>query len=183
MRRSRVGPDRADRAGPERVEHGRGFRLVKSAMLVTDVAFLVYWTASLLTLIPARHAYKDFDDPVMSDWNYSFLPLDVAASATGLAALYLLRGSGGERSGHHRASWRSLMLVSLTLTSTAGLQAVVFWALRGDWSVTWWVPNLFLLLFPIPSIVLLMRQDTVRAGPDVAGAAVTVAPPGLQSRR
>ncbi|MEV4685460.1 DUF5360 family protein [Streptomyces kurssanovii] len=179
MGRDRVGPDTGrDGVGPD-----RGFRLVKSAMLVTDVAFLVYWTASLLALIPARHAYKDFDDPVMSDWNYSFLPLDIAASATGLAALYLLRVRGTGRFGRHRASWRSLMLVSLTLTSTAGLQAVVFWALRGDWSVTWWVPNLFLLLFPIPSIVLLMRQDTGRAGPDAAGAAVTAAPPGLQSRR
>ena len=158
----------------------RGFRLVKSAMLVTDLAFLAYWTASLLTLIPARHAYKDYDDPVMSDWNYSFLPLDVAASATGLAALYLLRAKDAGRFAHHRAAWRPLMYVSLTLTSTAGLQAVVFWALRGDWSVTWWGPNLFLLLFPVPSIVLLMRQETGRRGPDGARAPGSV---GIQSRR
>ncbi|ALC24177.1 hypothetical protein ACH46N_28210 [Streptomyces pristinaespiralis] len=41
----------------------------------------------------------------------------------------------------------------------------------------------FPLLFPVPSIVLLVRQDTGRDGPDAAGAAVATAPPGLQSRR
>lgn len=134
------------------------FRLVKAAMLVTDLTFLLYWAASLLVLIPAEYAYKDYDDPVMTDWNYSFLPLDLAASATGLAALSLLRGHGGLATAH-RESWRPLMLISLTLTSTAGLQAVVFWALRGDWSISWWLPNLFLLLFPLPSIALLLRHQ------------------------
>lgn len=135
-----------------------GFTAVKVAMLVTDVGFLVYWSAALLGLIPAEYAYKDYDDPVMSDWNYSFLPLDVAASATGLASLHLCRRA--RRDGRpHRIAWRPLMLVSLTLTSTAGLQAVVFWALRGDWSPTWWIPNLALLLFPVPAIARLLRQE------------------------
>ncbi|MEV6398759.1 DUF5360 family protein [Streptomyces sp. NPDC051907] len=142
-----------------------GLRLVKGAMLVTDVAFLLYWTASLLVLIPAQYAYKDYDDPVMSDWNYSFLPLDIAASATGLASLVLARGGcGAALLARRRLAWRPLMLVSLTLTSTAGLQAVVFWALRGDWSLSWWIPNLFLLLFPVPAIVLLVRQDARPSG-------------------
>ncbi|MCX4821971.1 YvaD family protein [Streptomyces sp. NBC_01142] len=151
-----------------RVPTQRGFRLVKAAMLATDVTFLLYWTASLLVLIPPAYAYKDYDDPVMSDWNYSFLPLDVAASATGLAALVLVRGRCTRRLARHRPLWRPLMLISLTLTSTAGLQAVVFWALRGDWSPTWWIPNLFLLLFPLPSIALLLRHDV---GPGTGGGA------------
>ncbi|QIB48727.1 YvaD family protein [Streptomyces aureoverticillatus] len=134
-------------------------------MLVTDLGFLAYWSAALLALIPAEYAYKDYGDPVMSDWNYSFLPLDVAASATGLASLYLCRRE--RRDGRpHRIAWRPLMLVSLTLTSTAGLQAVVFWALRGDWSPTWWIPNLALLLFPVPAIARLLRRDGP-AGPVV----------------
>lgn len=157
-----------------------GFRLVKAAMLVTDVTFLVYWTASLLVLIPAEYAYKDYDDPVMSDWNYSFLPLDVAASATGLAALVLLRTRGG---GRHRPAWRPLMLISLTLTSTAGLQAVAFWALRGDWSPTWWIPNLFLLLFPIPAVVLLLRNDVGSTAAATAPVPQTSDAVGIQSRR
>ncbi len=60
-------------------------------------------------------AYKDYTDPVLSDWNYSFVVLDLAASATGLAALCRTTG------------WRTLMTVSLTLTSVAGLQAITFW--------------------------------------------------------
>ncbi|MEI5101466.1 DUF5360 family protein [Streptomyces sp. PmtG] len=148
----------------------RGLAAVKLAMLVTDLGFLAYWSAALLGLIPAAYAYKDYDDPVMSDWNYSFLPLDLAASATGLAALYLTR-----RPGHrHAAAWRPLMLVSLTLTSTAGLQAVAFWALRGDWSPTWWLPNLALLLFPIPAVLLLIT----RVPPEGARPPVRAPAPG-----
>jgi hypothetical protein len=36
----------------------RGFRLVKSAMLVTDLAFLAYWSALLPALVPAGHTYR-----------------------------------------------------------------------------------------------------------------------------
>ncbi|MFD7866421.1 DUF5360 family protein [Streptomyces sp. NPDC057682] len=128
---------------------------VKATMLVTDLGFVLYWATALLGLIPAELAYKDYTDPVMTDWNYSFLPLDAAASATGLAALVLARRG--------RPGWRTLMTVSLTLTSTAGLQAVAFWALRGDWSPTWWIPNLFLLLFPVPALYLTARA---RSRPD-----------------
>ncbi|GGR66490.1 hypothetical protein GCM10010252_00130 [Streptomyces aureoverticillatus] len=142
-----------------------GLTSVKVAMLVTDLGFLAYWSAALLGLIPAEYAYKDYDDPVMSDWNYSFLPLDVAASATGLTSLYLCRRERRDApdARPHRIAWRPLMLVSLTFTSTAGLQAVVFWALRGDWSPTWWIPNLALLLFPVPAIARLLRHDTPAA--------------------
>ncbi|MGW7467977.1 DUF5360 family protein [Streptomyces xantholiticus] len=85
---------------------------------------LAHRTASLPALVPARHAYEDHDDPVTKDWNHSFLPRDVTASAAGLAAPYLLRCAGTGRFARHRASWGPLMLVPLALTSTAGLQAV-----------------------------------------------------------
>ncbi|WP_198351804.1 DUF5360 family protein [Streptomyces typhae] len=150
-----------------------GFTAVKVAMLVTDLGFLAYWSAALLALIPAEYAYKDYGDPVMSDWNYSFLPLDIAASATGLASLFLLRAArSGRPAATARVAWRPLMLVSLTLTSTAGLQAVVFWALRGDWSPTWWLPNLALLLFPLPAIARLVGRPGAEreTGPGAASA-------------
>ncbi|MEV7782926.1 DUF5360 family protein [Kitasatospora sp. NPDC088351] len=134
----------------------RVLRFTKASMMVTDVGFLVYWAATLLALIPAEYAYKDYDNPVLSDWNYSFVLLDVLASVTGLTALRL-----GRRGLAGRA--QPLMLVSLALTSTAGLQAVAFWALRGDYSLAWWLPNLFLLLFPVPGMVHLVRR-TAAAG-------------------
>ncbi|MGC0422023.1 DUF5360 family protein [Embleya sp. AB8] len=132
--------------------HTRGADLMcftRISMTVADVGFLVYWAVTLFALIPAEYAYKDYDDPVMSDWNYSFVLLDLAASVTGLAALRLRRRAG---------NGEPLMLISLVLTATAGLQAIVFWALRGDFAVEWWLPNLFLLLFPLPAITLLVRR-------------------------
>ncbi|MBF6074700.1 DUF5360 family protein [Nocardia beijingensis] len=116
----------------------------KIAMLITDVGFLLYWAIAFAHVIPPEWAYKDYTDPILSDWNYSFVVLDLAASATGLAALCRSPGR------------RTLMTVSLTLTSVAGLQAIAFWTLRGDFSPLWWVPNLFLLLFPIPALVTLV---------------------------
>ncbi|MEU6231724.1 DUF5360 family protein [Kitasatospora sp. NPDC047058] len=138
---------------------GRVLRFTKASMVATDVGFLVYWAVTLLALIPAEYAYKDYLNPVLSDWNYSFVLLDVLASVTGLTALRLGRcGSAGTA-----GQAQPLMLLSLALTSTAGLQAVAFWALRGDFSPAWWLPNLFLLLFPIPGIVTLVRAPG--AGP------------------
>lgn len=138
----------------------RGLRAVKTAMLVTDVGFLLYWSVALLNLIPPEHAYKDYRDPVMSDWNYSFLPLDVAASVTGLASLYLA-GSARRRHDLHLP----LMLLSLALTSAAGLQAVSFWALRSDWSLVWWIPNFLLFAFPVPAIVYVLRGPSAQRAP------------------
>ncbi|WP_406288890.1 DUF5360 family protein [Embleya sp. NBC_00896] len=126
------------------------------SMTVVDVGFVLYWAVTLLALIPAEYAYKDYTDPVLSDWNYSFLLLDLAASATGIAALRASRGTVAPTAG-------PLMLISLVLTSTAGLQAVAFWALRGDFAIEWWLPNLFLLLFPLPAIAVLVRRTGIAA--------------------
>ncbi|MFF4779200.1 DUF5360 family protein [Microtetraspora fusca] len=132
---------------------GRVLRATKVAMLVADVGLLVYWAVVVAGLIPPELAYKDYANPILSDWNASFVVLDVAASVTGLATLC------------RTAAWRSLMTVSLTLTSTAGLQAVAFWALRGDFALAWWLPNLFLLLFPLPGLVVLVRGPARTAWP------------------
>ncbi len=120
-------------------------------MAVADVGFLLYWAVVFAGLIPSELAYKDYADPILRDWNLSFVALDLAASLTGLAGLCRTPVS------------RPLITVSLTLTSTAGLQAVAFWALRGDFSLTWWLPNLFLLLFPLPALVVLTRRPRERA--------------------
>jgi hypothetical protein len=117
-------------------------------MLLTDVGLLLYWAVVFADLLPPEQAYKDYTNPILSDWNTSFVPLDLAASLTGLVALCRSPGR-----------W-PLMTISLTLTSTAGLQAVAFWALRGDFTLSWWLPNLFLLLFPLPALIVLIRATT-----------------------
>ncbi|MFD1933748.1 MULTISPECIES: DUF5360 family protein [Nonomuraea] len=122
-------------------------RTTKTLMLVTDVGFVLYFSVTGMGLIPAAWAFADYTNPLMVDWNWSFLWIDLLASATGLTSLWLLRG-GGTRG-------EPLMLVSLVLTMASGLMAIAFWTLRGDFAPAWWIPNLYLLLFPIPAIVRL----------------------------
>jgi hypothetical protein len=49
----------------------------------------------------------------------------------------------------------------LTLTSTAGGMALAFWAISGDVELSWWLPNAYLLLFPMPLFVHLVRRPEV----------------------
>lgn len=122
---------------------------LRPLMAVTDVGFVAYWLVTALGLLPPELAYEDYTNPLLVAWNWSFFPLDLLASATGFAAL-AARARG-------RAVWTSLAVVSLTLTSVAGLQAVAFWALRGEFDPAWWLPNLFLLVFPWFFLPGLMR--------------------------
>jgi hypothetical protein len=115
-------------------------RSLRVFLLVVDCQFIVYWIASALRLVPAEWLYAHHDDPVMVAWNWSFLPLDLLVSATGLGALVVARARD--------TRWPLLALASLALTSASGLNAVAFWALRGDFDITWWTPNLLLLFCP-----------------------------------
>jgi hypothetical protein len=128
----------------------RPLRLIEVAMVVTDVGFVVYWAVVALALLPPELAYTDYTDPRVVAWNWSFLPIDLVISATGLTSLALLHRA-------HRA-WRGLMVVSLTLTSASGMLAVSYWAVRGEFDPAWWGPNLFLLLYPVPALVWLLRE-------------------------
>ncbi|MGA4544234.1 YvaD family protein [Uniformispora flossi] len=125
----------------------RTLRVVKVLMVVTDVGFIAYWAITIAHVLPESALFNDYRDERIVAWNWSFLPLDLLISATGLTALRLARQG--------REAWRPLMLVSLTLTSCSGLQAIGFWTIRGDFSPAWWIPNLFLLLYPLTGIAAL----------------------------
>jgi hypothetical protein len=118
--------------------------------LVTDIGFIVYWLLTALALIPSEYAFSDYKNPLMVAWNWSFLPLDLGISATGLSAVYF----------HRRRNnlWKSLALISLTFTVTSGLNAIAFWIIRGDFDLTWWLPNLYLMLYPLFFIPRVVRQ-------------------------
>ena len=111
-------------------------------MVATDLGFLAYWAITALHLLPPAWLFADYEDPILQSWNWSFLPLDLLVSASGLLALGLAR-RGDARAG-------PMTVVSLTLTSCSGLMAVAFWTLRADFDLAWWLPNLFLLLYPLP---------------------------------
>ncbi|MBM4782132.1 MAG: YvaD family protein [Archangiaceae bacterium] len=119
-------------------------------MLLTDVGFIIYWVVTGLHLLPPEWLYRDASNALMVDWNWSFLSLDLLVSATGLSGLHLARRGA-------RAA-RGLVIVSLTLTSASGLMALSFWVLRRDFDLGWWLPNVFLLVYPVPYLVRLLRE-------------------------
>ncbi|MEI8080687.1 MAG: DUF5360 family protein [Actinomycetes bacterium] len=136
----------------------RLLRITAWLMLVTDVGFVLYWTLIAIRLLPAEVMFADYDQPTVAAWNWSFLPLDMAASISGFAAVRALRR------GHPRAT--PLLATSLTLTSTAGGMALAYWAIRGDFELTWWLPNAFLLVFPLGILVRLFRSGSCFARVD-----------------
>lgn len=125
-------------------------RTTTALMLAIDVGFVVYWVLVAGRLLPPEAMFAEYDDPRVAAWNWTFLPLDLAASATGFAAVAALRA------GSPAAPAR--LAVSLALTATAGGAAVAYWALRGQWDPWWMLPNLLLLVVPLPMLARLVRS-------------------------
>ena len=114
---------------------------LKFFFLVTDIGFILYWTITLFQMIPDEFLFKDYKNSIMISWNWSFLPIDLLISFTGLSGLYLYKK-------RHKA-WKVLSLLSLTLTFCSGLMAISFWALRKDFDLTWWGVNMYLMIYPL----------------------------------
>ncbi len=128
-------------------------RRLAFALVLTDIAFLLYWGSSLLILsglihVPRDWMYEGFDQPRVMAWNWSFLPVDLAFSATGLYAVRAARRGDD--------TWRPVALLSLTLTTVAGAMAIGYWALLGQFEPSWFLPNLLLFVWPMPFIVRLI---------------------------
>jgi len=122
-------------------------RSLKFLMLATDSGLLVYWGMSVLVAtrllnIPSDWLFGHYDDPAVQAWNWSFLPLDVALSVAGLASVRL--------AARNATNWRTLATFSLALTVAAGLMAISFWAVRGEFDLVWWSFNLYLMTWPMP---------------------------------
>ena len=117
------------------------FGSLKYFFLLTDIGFILYWLITLFQLIPGEYLFKDYNNPLMFAWNWSFFPLDLLISFTGLFSIY------AEKKGN--LIWRKMAIVSLVLTFTSGLQAISFWAIQKDFDLNWWIPNLYLLVYPL----------------------------------
>ena len=127
---------------------------LRRALTVTDVLMLAYWLVTTLAALrivslPPDALYKGYGQPALVAWNWSFMPIDVAFSLTGLAAVQR------SRVGH---AWPGLAIVSLTLTRCAGGMALGFWAIFGDFDPGWWLPNLILLFGPLIWLPRLVRR-------------------------
>lgn len=124
---------------------------------ITDIGFIAYWAATLSQQLPTSYLYKDYDNPILMAWNLSFFPLDLLISFTGLMSLYLYSKK--------QAAWRNVALISLILTFCSGLQAIAFWVFRDDFDWMWWLPNLYLLLYPLFFIRPFLLQSLHRQAP------------------
>lgn len=116
-------------------------KTLKALFLVTDIGFIIYWVITAVAFIPKEYLYQDYTNELLVVWNWSFFPLDIFISVTGMYSLYLHK--------RRNAKWKNLALISLTLTFCSGLQAIVFWIIKSDFDLMWWVPNLYLLLYPL----------------------------------
>ena len=127
-------------------------KTLKYYFWVVDIGFILYWLITLLGIIPNAYLFKDYHNPILVAWNWSFLPLDLFISVTGLSSLWLWK--------KNNSMWRPIALISLVLTSCSGLQAIAFWVLRSDFDISWWLPNLFLLVYPLFFIPGLIRTES-----------------------
>lgn len=118
--------------------------------MLVDISFIIYWAITAFHLIPPQYLYNDYTNPILVNWNWSFFPLDILISATGLCSIYL--------HSKQNKDWQRIALISLVLTSVSGLQAVSYWTLSGEMDLTWWIPNLFLLIYPLFFIPKLVRE-------------------------
>lgn len=123
---------------------------LKALMLITDIGFLFYWAVTFLGLIPKQYLYQDYSNELLVAWNLSFIPLDLLISATGLISIYCWT--------RQKAAWSTLCLISLVLTFCSGLQAIAFWAIRLDFDPAWWIPNLFLMIYPLIFFSKVMKK-------------------------
>lgn len=124
---------------------------LKWNLLFTDIGFIAYWVAAALNLFPPNWLYKDHDNPILFAWNWSFVPVDLGASVLGLLSLSLARKGC--------TLWSSVALLSTALTFCAGLMALSFWAIRRDFDLGWWLPNLYLISWTSVVFPTLIRKQ------------------------
>ncbi|MFM7211221.1 MAG: DUF5360 family protein [Actinomycetota bacterium] len=117
-------------------------RAEKVIVWAIDLGFLAYWTVILLDVIPPEAMFAGYELPEVRAWNWSFLPLDLMASLTGILGQTV-----------KRLDSKVMITISLVLTSCAGGMAIAYWAVLGDFQIAWWLPNAFLLLFPLVPLV------------------------------
>lgn len=123
-------------------------RTQKVIVWAIDLGFIAYWLLISLRVLPAEAMFAGYEKPEVQAWNWSFLPLDILASLTGILG-----------NTTNRLDKKTLLTISLVLTSVAGGMAVGYWAFVGDFELSWWLPNLVLLLFPIWPLTNFTRQS------------------------
>ena len=123
--------------------------MLKFATTITELAMLLYWILAgalaldLISIDPSL-MYSDYENPLVVAWNWSFFPIDAAFAIIGLAARF------GVQAGHLRFK---LEVIAGVLMFCAGLMAVSYWTITGDFDPTWWGMNIWLIILGGTNVV------------------------------
>lgn len=125
-------------------------RALKLLMLITDAGLLSYWCVTAIAAagvikIAPEFLFADYSNALVAAWNWSFMPIDVVLSFAGLTSVRLASRDDDR--------WRHWATISLSLTMCAGLMAISFWTIRADFEPAWWLPNIFLIVWPVPFLL------------------------------
>lgn len=116
--------------------------MLKLITTITEILMVLYWVlAAALVMdfirIDPSLMYSDYENPLVVAWNWSFFPIDIAFASMGLFAKY-----GGATGGRKF----KLEISAATLMTCAGLMAISYWIFSGDFNLTWWAVNIWLIL-------------------------------------
>jgi len=128
------------------MDEARIMRQMIPFLVFTDVSFFIYWAISGVMLlgyelVPVEYLYNDYNNPLMYAWNWSFFPLDMVLAVTGMLSVRRFRAQN--------PAWYPTALFSIALTFCAGFMAISFWAITKDFDPSWWIPNLFFMIWPL----------------------------------
>ncbi len=133
----------------------RGPRVIRHLMTVTEIGMLLYWMlAAALVLsvlsVPPEYMYSDYENPLVVAWNWSFFPIDVAFAVLGLVSRYATLRPGLAQ---------QLALIGATLMFCAGIMAISFWIMTGEFDPLWWGLNLWLILLSLTALRALLKEN------------------------
>lgn len=126
-------------------------------MTLTEVGVLAYWllaTALVLGIlyIPPEYMYSDYENPLIVAWNWSFLPIDVAFAVLGLISRF---GKFGEPLSN------KLAITGATLMFCAGVMAISFWVMTGEFDPLWWGLNIWLVVLSLAALKTLFKEPVI----------------------
>lgn len=129
--------------------------MLKLATTVTEILMVLYWvlaTALVLNFINIDPSlmYSDYKNPLVVAWNWSFFPIDIAFASIGLFAKY------GNVAG---ALKFKLEISAATLMLCAGLMAVSYWVITGDFNPTWWAVNIGLIFLGLLNLYAVKADE------------------------
>lgn len=121
----------------------------KRMTTITEILMILYWilAAALvmnLIYIDPELMYSDYQNPLVVAWNWSFFPIDIAFALIGLFAKF---GKLGTR------LRKKLEIIAASLMTCAGLMAISFWLITGDFNVSWWAVNLWLIGLGVANLI------------------------------